>query len=61
MERSATSSSLPPELKMLLNAFGDKFWQFDATRIAQMFLPTVPPPSGLVDAAYSLLEQNPSG
>lgn len=50
------SSSLPPELKTLLNQIGNKTWQFDAAQIAQMLSPAAIPPSGLVDVAYSLLE-----
>ena len=46
---------------MTLDKFGDKFWQSNATRAAQMSSPTVKPPSGLVDVAYSLLEHNSSG
>jgi hypothetical protein len=60
MGRSAKSSSLPPELKMLLNGFGGMFWQFDAAEIAHMLSPTVTPPSDLVDVAYSLLEGDSS-
>jgi len=60
MGRPAASSSLPLELKALLNEFGNKFWQFDATRIARMLSPNVTPPSNLVSVAYSLLEQKPS-
>ena len=60
MGRTAASSSLPPELKALLNQFGNKFWQFDAIKIAQMLSPTVTPPPNLVNVAYSLLQQKPS-
>jgi len=60
MGRTAASSSLPPELKALLNEFGNRFWQFDAIRIAQMLSPTVTPPPNLVDVAHSLLQQKPS-
>lgn len=56
----AGSSSLPPELKNLLNQFGGAFWQFDATEIAHMFSPTYSPSSTLVDVAYSLLKQDSS-
>jgi hypothetical protein len=57
MGRVATSSSLPPVLKPLLNEYGNQFWQFDAIEIARMLSPTATPASTLVDAAYSLLEQ----
>ena len=60
MGRLAASSSLPPELKTLLNELGSGFWQFDATRIARMLSPNVTPPSDLVDVAYSQLKQNSS-
>jgi len=60
LRRLAASSSLPQELKILLNQFGNQFWQLDATEIARIFSPINPPPSTLVDVAYSQLEQNPS-
>jgi hypothetical protein len=60
MGRLAASSSLPPELKILLNELGSGFWQFDATRIAHMLSPDVTPPSDLVDVAYSQLKQDSS-
>jgi len=60
LRRLATSSSLPPELKALLNELGDQFWQFDATKIAQMLSPTVTLPPNLADTAHSLLKQKPS-
>jgi hypothetical protein len=46
---------------MVLNEFGAKFWQSNATRAAQMSSPAVTPPSRLVDVAYSLFEHNSSG
>ena len=58
LRRLAASSSLPPELKILLNEFGTALWQFGPTEIAAMLSPAAPPPSSLVDAAYSLLGQN---
>ena len=59
MGRSAASSPLPPELKALLNEFGNRFWQFDAIEIARMLSPAVTPPHHLVDVAHSLLAQKP--
>lgn len=61
MHPLAASSALPPELKPLLNEFGIQFWQFNAASIAHMLSPNATPPSTLVDAAYSLLEQSSSG
>ena len=60
LRHTAASSSLPPELKALLNQFGNQFWQFDAATIAQMLSPTVTLPSNLVDVAHSFLKQKPS-
>jgi len=61
MGRSVASSSLPPELKVLLNEVGNNYWQFDAVAISRMFSPTATPPvSDLVDVAHCLLEQEPS-
>lgn len=58
MGRLASSSSLPPELKTLLNEFGNRFWQFDAATIANMLSPSAALPSSLIATAYSLLDQN---
>lgn len=58
--RAAASTSLPPELKILLNEFANNSWQFDATRIARMLSPTVILPSELADTAYSLLKEESS-
>jgi hypothetical protein len=58
--RPTVTSSLPPELRALLNQFGNKFWQFDATSIAQMLSPSVTLPPNLVDIAHSMLDQKPS-
>ena len=57
MGRLASSSSLPPELKTVLDEFGNKFWRFDAATIANMLSPSVTPPFTLVATAYSLLDQ----
>ena len=55
--RLASSSSLPPELKTVLDGFRNKFWRFGAATIANMLSPSIIPPFTLVATAYSLLDQ----
>ena len=57
MGHLASASFLPPELKIALNDFGNRFWQFDAAAIAKMLSPSAALPSTLVATAYSLLDQ----